>query len=198
MMSIIKKINILVLIFCFFSFFNIINYKKANAIKIVAVVNEAIITDIDVDEFSNILCLLQNIKKCDKQQIMPMSLMTLVDANIKSEHMKRLGINNDEFKKGYEEYKQHITKAIKLTNNVNKEQFDWFIFTEYKWNAIVSSMMKDVKIDDNEVKKFKEKNKNINLTDEQIKNAIYNKKMEDKSRNLVSEAKKYYLIDIKI
>ena len=193
-----KKTKSMALVVLFFVLGFTYRAQEVKAIKIVAVVHEAIITDVDVNSFIDILCLLQGDKNCNKQQAFQMSVLTLVDTNVKSEHLKKLNIGDDEFIQGYKNYKEQVLKNLKIGNNINKEQFDWFLFTEYKWNAIVSSMSRDTKIKDDEIKSFRNKNKNVNLTDEQIKNVLINKKMEDKSRHLLSEAKKYYLIDIKI
>ena len=194
MMSVRKLILLVVFALTFTSY----NAKKSNAIKIIAVVGESVITDLDAEDFSQILCIMQNMKKCDTKSIFPMSVMTLVDANIKAEHMTKLGISNNDFLKGYGEYKHNILKQIKLNNNINKEQFEWFLFNEYKWNAIVASMMRDTKITNDEIRGFMEKNKDLKLSKEQVHNILFNKKLEEKSRSLVNEAKKYYLVDIKI
>lgn len=194
MRSLKKMISLIVLVFTFISY----NTEKSNAVKIIAVVGESVITDIDAEDFTEILCLMQNTKQCNKQAVFPMSVMTLVEANIKAEHMSKLGIKDGEFKKSYTEYKKNVLKQVKLNNKINKEQFEWYLFTEYKWNAIVSSMLRDTKITDDEVKSFQNKNKNLKLSKEQAYNVLFNKKMEEKSRSLVNEAKKYYLVDIKI
>lgn len=195
MKKILKRITFYIL-FCF-SFITL-NVKQGYTAKIIAVVGESVITDLDAEDFSQILCIMQNMKKCDTKSMFPMSVMTLVDANIKAEHMTKLGISNNDFLKGYGEYKHNILKQIKLNNNINKEQFEWFLFNEYKWNAIVASMLRDTKITNDEIRGFMEKNKDLKLSKEQAHNILFNKKLEEKSRSLVNEAKKYYLVDIKI
>ena len=65
----------LILLVVFALTFTSYNAKKSNAIKIIAVVGESVITDLDAEDFSQILCIMQNMKKCDTKSIFPMSVI---------------------------------------------------------------------------------------------------------------------------
>ena len=96
----------------------------AQAVKILATINSAIVTDYDVAEFSKILCLLENKNKsankaCNQQEMFSLALMTLIEENLKSEHIKRLELPPDAISANdFEKYKQQVIGGIKLNKMI--------------------------------------------------------------------------------
>ena len=78
----------------------------ANAVKIVAVVHESAITDYDVHQFSKIICNMEKMDYCNYDQVFPVALSSLVEENLKSEHLKKMEIKEENIVKEYEEYKR--------------------------------------------------------------------------------------------
>ena len=60
--------------------FNLFNLNSLFAVKIVTIVNNEPITDIDAINFIHIICLMENNQKCDIQQNFYKSIMTIVDS----------------------------------------------------------------------------------------------------------------------
>ena len=176
----------------------------AKAVKILATINSAVITDYDTEEFSKILCLLENKNKpnkiCNQQEMFSLSLMTLVEENLKSEHIKRLelppeAINANDFEK----YKHQIISGVKL-KNIDENMLNWYIRTEFIWQMIIGSQLREIKILDEEIKNYANAN-NIKWNDKNkkmIENILIQQKAMEISRSLMEKMKKFYLIDIRV
>lgn len=179
--------------------------NTARAVKILATVNSAIITDYDTEEFSKILCLLENKHKstnktCNQQEMFSLSLMTLIEENLKSEHIKRLelppdAISENELKK----YKQQILGNMKL-NKIDEEMLEWYIKTEFIWQMIIGSQLRETKISHAEIDNYAKSNKiKLNEKNEKmIENILIQQKATEISQSLMEKMKKFYLIDIRV
>lgn len=208
-MFFLKKLNIkkyfYLSVFTIFIFTYHINFAKA--IKILATVNSAVITDYDTGEFEKILCLLENSSKnkqnkiCNKQDMFSISLMTLIEENLKSEHIKRLELPPDAINKNdFEKYKKEIIGKITPTKTINQDMLDWYIRTEFIWQMIIGSQLHEIKISNEEIKNFANSN-NMELNKENermIENILIQRRASEISQSLMEKMKKFYLIDIKI
>ena len=180
------------------------NYT-AQAVKILATVNSAIITDYDTEEFSKILCLLESKNKsankaCNQQEMFSLSLMTLIEENLKSEHIKRLELPPDAISANdFEKYKQQIIDGIKL-NKIDRNMLDWYIKTEFIWQMIIGSQLREMKISNEEIENYAKSNK-IKLdrkNEKMIENILIQQKANEISHTLMEKMKKFYLIDIRV
>ena len=180
------------------------NYT-AQAVKILATINSAIVTDYDVAEFSKILCLLENKNKsankaCNQQEMFSLALMTLIEENLKSEHIKRLELPPDAISANdFEKYKQQIIDGIKL-NKIDRNMLDWYIKTEFIWQMIIGSQLREMKISNEDIKNYANSN-NIRLdrkNEKMIENILMQQKAGEISHTLMEKMKKFYLIDIRV
>lgn len=177
----------------------------AQAVKILATINSAIVTDYDVAEFSKILCLLENKNKsankaCNQQEMFSLALMTLIEENLKSEHIKRLELPPDAISANdFEKYKQQIIGGIKL-NKIDRNMLDWYIKTEFIWQMIIGSQLREMKISNEDIKNYANSN-NIKLdrkNEKMIENILMQQKANEISHTLMEKMKKFYLIDIRV
>ena len=177
----------------------------AQAVKILATINSAIVTDYDVAEFSKILCLLENKNKsankaCNQQEMFSLALMTLIEENLKSEHIKRLELPPDAISANdFEKYKQQVIGGIKL-NKIDRNMLDWYIKTEFIWQMIIGSQLREMKISNEDIKNYANSNK-IKLDKKKkkmIENILIQQKANEISHTLMEKMKKFYLIDIRV
>ena len=177
----------------------------AQAVKILATINSAIVTDYDVAEFSKILCLLENKNKsankaCNQQEMFSLALMTLIEENLKSEHIKRLELPPDAISANdFEKYKQQVIGGIKL-NKIDRNMLDWYIKTEFIWQMIIGSQLREMKISNEDIKNYAKSN-NIKLdrkNEKMIENILMQQKANEISHTLMEKMKKFYLIDIRV
>ena len=177
----------------------------AQAVKILATINSAIITDYDTEEFSKILCLLENKNKstnkaCNQQEMFSLALMTLIEENLKSEHIKRLELPPDAISTSdFEKYKQQIIGGVKL-NKIDKDMLDWYVKTEFIWQMIIGSQLREMKISNEEIENYATSNK-IKLdgkNKKMIENILIQQKAGEVSHSLMEKMKKFYLIDIRV
>ena len=173
--------------------------KDADAVKIVAIVHESAITDYDVHQFSKIICNMERMDYCNYDQIFPMALSSLVEENLKSEHMKKMEIKEENIVKEYEEYKRNIPNLNAMKLGVDEDLFEWYMRTEFMWSSIVA-MQVNASITQNEIAQYAEKHniKNTKENQKEIRAGIYQEKFPKKDRALVDEIRKFYLVDIKI
>ena len=171
----------------------------ANAVKIVAVVHESAITDYDVHQFSKIICNMEKMDYCNYDQVFPVALSSLVEENLKSEHLKKMEIKEENIVKEYEEYKRNIPNLNAIKLGVDEDLFEWYMRTEFMWSSIVA-MQVNASITQNEIAQYAEKHniKNTKENQKEIRAGIYQEKFPKKDRALVDEIKKFYLVDIKI
>ena len=177
----------------------------AQAVKILATINSAIVTDYDVAEFSKILCLLENKNKsankaCNQQEMFSLALMTLIEENLKSEHIKRLELPPDAISANdFEKYKQQVIGGIKL-NHIYVDMLNWYIKTEFIWQMIIGSQLREMKISNEDIKNYAKSN-NIKLdrkNEKMIENILMQQKANEISHTLMEKMKKFYLIDIRV
>ena len=177
----------------------------AQAVKILATINSAIVTDYDVAEFSKILCLLENKNKsankaCNQQEMFSLALMTLIEENLKSEHIKRLELPPDAISANdFEKYKQQVIGGIKL-NHIYVDMLNWYIKTEFIWQMIIGSQLREMKISNEEIENYAKSNK-IKLdrkNEKMIENILIQQKAGEISHTLMEKMKKFYLIDIRV
>ena len=177
----------------------------AQAVKILATINSAIVTDYDTEEFSKILCLLESKNKstnktCNPKEIFSLSLMTLIEENLKSEHIKRLELPPDAISANdFEKYKQQVIGGIKL-NHIDVDMLNWYIKTEFIWQMIIGSQLREMKISNEDIKNYAKSNK-IKLdrkNEKMIENILIQQKAGEISHTLMEKMKKFYLIDIRV
>ena len=126
--------------------------------------------------------------------------MTLIEENLKSEHIKRLelppdAISENELKK----YKQQILGNMKL-NKIDEEMLEWYIKTEFIWQMIIGSQLRETKISHAEIDNYAKSNKiKLNEKNEKmIENILIQQKATEISQSLMEKMKKFYLIDIRV
>ena len=170
-----------------------------DAVKIVAVVHESAITDYDVHQFSKIICNMERMDYCNYDRIFPVALSSLVEENLKSEHLKKMEIKEENIVKEYEEYKRNIPNLNAMKLGVDEDLFEWYMHTEFMWSSIVA-MQVNASITQNEIAQYAEKHniKNTKENQKDIRMGIYQEKFPKKDRALVDEIRKFYLVDIKI
>lgn len=171
----------------------------ADAVKIVAVVHESAITDYDVHQFSKIICNMERMDYCNYDQIFPVALSSLVEENLKSEHLKKMEIKEENIVKEYEEYKKNIPNLNAIKLGVDEDLFEWYMRREFMWSSIVA-MQVNASITQNDIARYAEKHniKNTKENQKEIRAGIYQEQFPKKDRALVDEIRKFYLVDIKV
>ena len=118
---------------------------------------------------------------------------------MKSEHLKKMEIKEENIVKEYEEYKRNIPNLNAMKLGVDEDLFEWYMHTEFMWSSIVA-MQVNASITQNEIAQYAEKHniKNTKENQKDIRMGIYQEKFPKKDRALVDEIRKFYLVDIKI
>ncbi len=186
------------LLFYFVILFSCLTVNRANAIKIVAIVNDDIVTDVDVYDFERILCKLDKRFTCGSQDSLQVALMTLIDSILRLEHFKQMKILEDKnIRIGFNEYKNGVIKNIHNSNARTSKIFEDYLLSEYIWNIMMSSQAQTIRIQDNEIEEYKKHNNLLNKRNEEIKSLIFREKMNNIAQSTMSEIKKFYLVEIK-
>ncbi|GEM_PF-6074143 len=171
---------------------------EAKAVKIVAIVNNDVITDYDIEELSKSLCKIDKRFKCGSQEAQQVALFTYVETILKQEHIKSIGVDLKQFNEGYKDYKQKTLSALKFGNKIS-EQFNTYLYNEYIWEIMISSQIKPEEITE-EALQEQAKNKNIKL-DDKNRNVLMHEVMQQKanelSKSMMADLKKYYLVEVK-
>jgi len=173
--------------------------KLSHSVKIVAVVNDGVITDYDVEEFEKILCVFDKRFRCGTNESKQMSLLGLIESTLKLEHFKQFdfGADKNGIMKGFEEYKDQILKNIKKSEKNVAKSFIDYLYSEYIWNMMISSQVRQEKIKPENLKEFAEKYNIKNVEPMQLQNMYMQYRMNEVSQQTMTELKKFYLIDIK-
>ena len=145
--------SVFIIMFCFSS------VKKAYSAKIVAIVNESVITDIDVEKFSNALCKIEKQLKCKSPETTQAAMYYLIEAKLKLEHFKQTGVDFDMIKKDFTKHQEDIAKITKIKEQDNK-QFNEYLLAEYIWNIAISSQIKPENMQTTDIENFAKKKKN--------------------------------------
>lgn len=172
--------------------------KTAYATKIVAIVNDDVITDTDVDDFEKSVCKLDKRFKCGTQNSRQMALISLVESVLKKEHFKQIQILNDkQINSGYSAYRKDVLKNINIPITDLSQSFEDYLHVEYIWNVMIASQAQQQTITEKDIENFISQNKITNKNKEQIKQLILQEKANNISQTTMAELKKFYLIDIK-
>ena len=172
--------------------------KTAYATKIVAIVNDDVITDTDVDDFEKSVCKLDKRFKCGTQNSRQMALISLVESVLKKEHFKQIQILNDkQINSGYSAYKKDVLKNINIPITDLSQSFEDYLHVEYIWNVMIASQAQQQTITEKDIENFISQNKITNKNKEQVKQLILQEKANNISQTTMAELKKFYLIDIK-
>ena len=172
--------------------------KTAYATKIVAIVNDDVITDTDVDDFEKSVCKLDKRFKCGTQNSRQMALISLVESVLKKEHFKQIQILNDkQINSGYSAYKKDVLKNINIPITDLSQSFEDYLHVEYIWNVMIASKAQQQTITEKDIENFISQNKITNKNKEQVKQLILQEKANNISQTTMAELKKFYLIDIK-
>lgn len=185
--------------YCFaVSFLLTLQAKVAHAVKIVATINDDVITDVDVDEFEQILCKIDKRFSCGSQSSRQIALMTLAESLLKIEHFKQMNLFSDkQINHGFNKYKNGVIKNLNIPKTKLSKTFEDYLHAEYLWNVLISSQMQGIVIKDDEVKNYI-KQHNINkMTNKQVKQLIFQEKMNNLSQSTMSDLRKFYLVEIK-
>ena len=183
---------------CIFILFSLLPIRYAYAVKIVAIVNDDVITDVDVDDFEKILCKLDKRFKCGSQNSRQLALISLAESTLKLEHFRQIKIIDDEqINGGFKEYRNNVLREMKIRQNNIPEAFEMYLKAEYIWGIMISSQVRNEKITDNDIKQFMKNKKLSNVGAEKVRQMILQEKMENLSQQTMAELKKFYLIDIK-
>lgn len=198
-MMLTKIIKNSVAVLLIFVFSIVLKYENAQAIKIVAVVNEGVVTDFDVNEFERVLCKFDKRFKCGSQDSRQMAMYSLIESTLKLEHFKQIdfGADKDNIMKGFEDYKKNVLKNLKIpSKNVPKSFLD-YLYAEYIWGIVVPSQIKQSEITEQVLDDFA-KIYNIKEKDYNKLKAMYIQyKSMEISQKTLAEMKKFYLVDIK-
>ena len=172
--------------------------KTAYTTKIVAIVNDDVITDTDVDDFEKSVCKLDKRFKCGTQNSRQMALISLVESVLKKEHFKQIQILNDkQINSGYSAYKKDVLKNINIPITDLSQSFEDYLHVEYIWNVMIASQAQQQTITEKDIENFISQNKITNKNKEQVKQLILQEKANNISQTTMAELKKFYLIDIK-
>lgn len=186
------------IVVCIFILFSLLPIRYAYAVKIVAIVNDDVITDVDVDDFEKILCKLDKRFKCGSQNSRQLALISLAESTLKLEHFRQIKIIDDEqINGGFKEYRNNVLREMKIRQNNIPEAFEMYLKAEYIWGIMISSQVRNEKITDNDIKQFMKNKKLSNVGAEKVRQMILQEKMENLSQQTMAELKKFYLIDIK-
>ena len=195
-----KLSGCLVFVFCIIiAFFYLSSAKKAYSAKIVAVVNESVITDVDVENFANALCKIEKKLKCNSPETMQVAMYYLIEAKLKLEHFQQTGVDFNMIKKDFAKHKEDIVKTTNIKEQ-NNEQFDEYLLAEYIWNIAISSQIKPESIKTIDVENFA-KSKKIALNKDnfaKVKQQLYQQKYIETATRTLEDIKKLYLVDIKV
>ena len=172
--------------------------KTAYTTKIAAIVNDDVITDVDVDDFEKAVCKLDKRFKCGTQNSRQMALISLVESVLKKEHFKQIQILNDkQINSGYSAYRKDVLKNINIPVANLSQSFEDYLHVEYIWNVMIASQAQQQTITGKDVENFISQNKITNKNKEQVKQLILQEKANNISQTTMAELKKFYLIDIK-
>ena len=172
--------------------------KTAYTTKIVAIVNDDVITDTDVDDFEKSVCKLDKRFKCGTQNSRQMALISLVESVLKKEHFKQIQILNDkQINSGYSAYRKDVLKNINIPVANLSQSFEDYLHVEYIWNVMIASQTQQQAVTEKDIENFISQNKITNKNKEQIKQLILQEKANNISQTTMAELKKFYLIDIK-
>lgn len=172
--------------------------KTAYTTKIVAIVNDDVITDTDVDDFEKSVCKLDKRFKCGTQNSRQMALISLVESVLKKEHFKQIQILNDkQINSGYSAYRKDVLKNINIPITDLSQSFEDYLHVEYIWNVMIASQAQQQTITEKDIENFISQNKITNKNKEQVKQLILQEKANNISQTTMAELKKFYLIDIK-
>ena len=172
--------------------------KTAYTTKIVAIVNDDVITDTDVEDFEKAVCKLDKRFKCGTQNSRQMALISLVESVLKKEHFKQIQILNDkQINSGYGAYRKDVLKNINIPVANLSQSFEDYLHVEYIWNIMVASQAQQQAITEKDIENFISQNKITNKNREQVKQLILQEKANNISQTTMAELKKFYLIDIK-
>lgn len=197
------KFLCLLLLTASFSAFS--NTKNAYSTRILATVGNNIITDTDIESFSQMLCVLnekqmrQSKINCKSPEMQQMAVMGLVEENVKNSYFQQLKVEEKTLLQGFDGYKKQMLKNINHSKIEDKEMFDWYLKTEFKWLIVVQSQTTGEKITDEDIEEISKTSKipNNKQNSEKLKNLAFAKKAEKKSQELINEMKKYTLIEFK-
>ena len=155
---------IVILVFFFNFFFTNVTFSVEN--KILFKINNEIITTIDVYNETKYLKLINpKLQNLNKENIYEIAKNSLIRENIKKIELLKNNINLDINDKMENEIKSNFSKRLKFNsikemenflkkNNINQQDILNKIIVESMWNSlIVKKFIKDVKIDQNKIKK---------------------------------------------
>ena len=159
-----KSKLIAILVFFFNFFFTNVTFSVEN--KILFKINNEIITTIDVYNETKYLKLINpKLQNLNKENIYDIAKNSLIRENIKKIELLKNNINLDINDKMENEIKSNFSKRLKFNsikemenflkkNNINQQDILNKIIVESMWNSlIVKKFIKDVKIDQNKIKK---------------------------------------------
>ena len=128
-----------------------------------------------------------------------MAVMGLVEENVKNSYFQQLKVEERTLLQGFDGYKKQMLKNINHSKIEDKEMFDWYLKTEFKWLVVVQSQAAGEKITDEDIEEISKTSKipNNKQNSEKLKNLAFAKKAEKKSQELINEMKKYTLIEFK-
>ncbi len=187
--------------FLFFSVFVILSCLNksyaTNGAKIVAFVNNDVITDVDVNEFEKNLCKIETRFKCGSRESKYISLHSLVESTLKLEHFKQIAdiTENKTINKNFSSYKEQVLKKMKTSKKDISVTFENYLYAEYLWGIMVSSQAHNEKISESELNDFM---KNKKISDAKIaKEMLLNDKINNISQKTMNEIKQFYYVEIK-
>ena len=191
-------------IFIFIIFFSLItkNAISENNFRIIAKVNDEIITNYDVETESNYLKLLNpNLNQLDKKKITQIAKNSVINEIIKKKQLKKIfnfdenkTIINDIFKNFYMNLgfsnEKEFDDILKKNKTYKTLEIKEKIKIDFLWNKLIYELYnKQIKIDK---KKLLDKIKNSNQYNKQylLSEIFFNKDKNEKFENKISKIKK--------
>ena len=172
--------------------------QVCNAAKIIAIINNSVITDVDIEDFEKIFCKLEKRFKCGSAESYNFSTIVLTENTLKLEHFKQSGIFNDKsIDDGFNNYKKNVLKNTKLRSIKLPKLFNDYLKTEYLWNIVISSQIKIEDITDDDIGRFLKERNIKNKSKDEVRQLLLIEKMNNVSQNIFSELKKVYFVDFK-
>lgn len=175
-----------------------INIASAQKVKVLAVVDKAVITNIDLDDFIKIICIMDKSQTCDLDLSKQKSFPILIDMKLKQAHFRTLKLDVITKNKQYKEYLDSILENIKeKIHTINLGLFKEYIATDYTWNVVLHLSQRDIKINNKDIAMYKKNNPKFEkISDEEIKNLIIQENAQITGEKITDVMRKTYFIEI--
>ena len=184
-----------------FNMLNCYDVRALNNVHIVAIVNDGIITNVDLINMNSIMIHVNKVNIKDSQILNQISLNYLIDHIIKKDYLIKIDVGDVASDKNFQQYFENFIKErnIELINKQHIIYIDLLkdlLAVDFGFNSIIASSIKSDKIDIEEVNNYKNDNKLNHLNNNEIKNKMIHEKMNKNHDNIMQMLKKMALIEL--